>query len=138
MTNDQLNSDSYWKDRLEPFEYEVLRNKATERPFSGKYVDHHANGTYTCKACASLLFSSQSKFESGSGWPSFTQAYKSNAVKTLEDTSHNMNRTEVICAKCGGHLGHVFPDGPKEQGGLRYCINSTSLDFTPLKEEKND
>jgi peptide-methionine (R)-S-oxide reductase len=109
-------------------EYEVLREGKTEAPFTGKYVDHHEEGLYRCKACGSILFDSQTKFDSGTGWPSFSDPAVAENVGTRNDDSHGMQRTEVYCKKCGGHLGHVFDDGPSE-GGKRYCINSVCLEF---------
>ena len=117
-----------WRAELDPAAYEVLRRQATERPFAGKYVDEKADGTYRCAGCGNELFDAGTKFESHSGWPSFTDPKFSEAVETHEDRTHGMNRTEVTCAKCGGHLGHVFPDGPGDSG-LRYCINSCALDL---------
>lgn len=110
----------------------VLFDKATEAPFSGALVYTFDTGTYTCANCGSLLFDSDTKFDAGCGWPSFDQAVEG-AISTETDTSHGMVRTEITCAHCGGHLGHVFDDGPKETTGLRYCVNSLSLDFTPKK-----
>ena len=107
----------------------VLFDKATEAPFSGKWFNHHEDGAYTCANCGSQLFASSTKFDSSCGWPSFDKAIK-DSVTYIEDTSVGMHRTEVTCAHCGGHLGHVFPDGPKDTTGDRYCINSLSLDFT--------
>lgn len=106
----------------------VLREKGTEAPFTGEYWDNHEAGSYRCAGCGSELFDSGVKFDSGTGWPSFTDA-KNDAVVFERDTSHGMNRTEVLCAHCGGHLGHIFDDGPKEKGGKRFCINSCALDF---------
>jgi peptide-methionine (R)-S-oxide reductase len=114
---------------LSPEQQAVLFDKATETPFSGKWLENHDDGTYTCANCGAKLFDSQTKYESGCGWPSFDRAIKGSVVFT-EDTSHSMVRTEVTCANCGGHLGHIFPDGPKETTGDRYCINSLALDFT--------
>lgn len=113
----------------------VLFDKATETSFSGKWLDHQANGTYTCANCGALLFDSSSKYDSHCGWPSFDRAIEG-SVKYNDDTSHGMQRTEVVCAKCGGHLGHVFPDGPAETTGQRYCINSLSLDFNNKSKTK--
>ncbi|MGC8513928.1 MAG: peptide-methionine (R)-S-oxide reductase MsrB [Acidimicrobiales bacterium] len=123
-------SEEEWKSRLSPEQYEVLRKAGTERPWSGKYVDNHEDGTYTCAGCGSVLFDSSTKFESGSGWPSFYEPAVAEAVEVVEDRSHGMVRTEVRCRRCGGHLGHVFDDGPNPTG-LRYCMNSLSLDFKP-------
>ncbi|MGZ4268631.1 MAG: peptide-methionine (R)-S-oxide reductase MsrB [Solirubrobacteraceae bacterium] len=121
-------SDQQWRAELTPEAYEVLRRQATERPFTGRYVDEKSDGTYRCAGCGAELFDSQTKYDSRSGWPSFTDPKFSEAVVTREDRSHGMVRTEVTCAACGGHLGHVFPDGPGESG-LRYCINSCALDL---------
>lgn len=114
---------------LSPKEYEVLRMKGTEAPFSGEFWDTHVDGMYHCKVCGAPLFSSQAKFDSGTGWPSFTDPANAENVTLHEDTSHGMHRTEVTCKRCGSHLGHVFDDGPEEKGGKRFCINSCSLDF---------
>jgi len=114
---------------LSPEQQAVLFDKATETPFSGKWLENHDDGTYNCANCGAKLFDSQTKYESGCGWPSFDRAIKGSVV-FAEDTSHSMVRTEVTCANCGGHLGHIFPDGPKETTGDRYCINSLALDFT--------
>ncbi len=117
-----------WRQQLTPDQYEVLRNKGTERAFTGKYDGFKGSGKFVCAGCGAELFSSESKFDSGSGWPSFWQPIADNQVAEERDTSHGMERTEALCNRCGGHLGHVFPDGP-EPTGLRYCINSLSLDF---------
>ena len=119
-------SDQEWQEQLTPEQYEVLRNKGTERPFSGDYVYSKADGMYRCAACGAALFSSDAKFESGTGWPSFSEPAVAEAVELIDDNSHGMRRTEVVCRACGGHLGHVFPDGPGPTG-QRYCINSLSL-----------
>lgn len=118
-----------WKNDLTPEQYRILREKGTEAPFSGAYTDNKETGMYHCAACGAPLFSSDTKFDSGSGWPSFTDPVIAEAIETREDTSHGMHRIEVVCKQCGGHLGHVFEDGPKEKGGKRFCINSCSLDF---------
>jgi peptide-methionine (R)-S-oxide reductase len=123
--------DEYWREHLTPEEYEVIRNKGTEAPFTGAYVNHKEDGMYTCKACGAPLFSSKDKFDSRTGWPSFTNPAVAAHVETKEDISHGMHRTEILCRNCGGHLGHVFDDGPQEAGGKRYCVNSCSLDFSP-------
>jgi peptide-methionine (R)-S-oxide reductase len=125
-----MKTDDEWREQLTPEQYEILRRKGTERPFSGKYVHSKDDGMYHCAACGAALFSSDAKFESGTGWPSFTEPAVAEAVELHEDTSHGMRRTEVTCRACGGHLGHVFPDGPGA-GGLRYCINSASLELEP-------
>lgn len=130
---DKLNlTDAEWRERLSPEQYQILRHAGTERAFTGKYEQNKAPGMYACAGCGAPLFSSETKYNSGSGWPSYTQPVADEAVEEIRDTSHGMVRTEVRCAKCEGHLGHVFPDGPAENG-LRYCINSASLDFTPEK-----
>ncbi len=118
-----------WKAKLTDEEYRVLREQETEAPFSGKFVDHHESGMYKCKACGTALFSSDAKFDSGTGWPSFTDPAVAENVGTRPDDTYGMHRTEVFCKKCGGHLGHVFNDGPTEKGGKRYCINSVCLAF---------
>jgi peptide-methionine (R)-S-oxide reductase len=123
-------TDAEWRESLTPDQYEVLRRKGTERAFSGAYWKTHGNAAYHCAGCGSELFSSDAKFDSGTGWPSFTGPVRDEAVATETDTSHGMLRTEVTCRRCGGHLGHVFDDGPKPTG-LRYCINSVSLQAKP-------
>jgi peptide-methionine (R)-S-oxide reductase len=121
-------TDEQWRERLTPEQYEVLRRKGTERPFTGSYTDTEEPGVYRCAGCGTELFRSDAKFHSGSGWPSFVEPASLDSVVTEEDSSYGMRRTEVLCATCGGHLGHVFPDGPGPTG-LRYCINSCALDL---------
>jgi peptide-methionine (R)-S-oxide reductase len=123
-------SDEEWRSTLTPEQYEVLRRQGTEPPWSGKYVDLHDDGTYRCAGCGSLLFDASAKFESGSGWPSFTEPAVAEAIEQRQDRSHGTVRTEVVCRRCGGHLGHVFEDGP-QPNGLRYCMNSAALEFEP-------
>ena len=121
-------TEEQWKKELTPEQYRVLRQKGTEPAFTGKYVSNKDDGTYVCAACGNQLFTSGTKFDSHCGWPSFDQAIEG-AVQNHEDTTYGMRRVEVTCAKCGGHLGHVFPDGPRETTGMRYCINSVSIDL---------
>jgi peptide-methionine (R)-S-oxide reductase len=123
-------NDAQWRAELTPEQYRVLREKGTERAFTGEYWNEHRPGKYRCAGCGSPLFDAQTKFESGTGWPSFTQPEAPDAVQTEEDRALFMSRTEVMCATCGGHLGHVFPDGPRPTG-LRYCINSAALKLEP-------
>lgn len=126
MTDKIQKTDEQWKKELPPEQYQILRQKGTERAFTGEYHDCHEAGVYRCAGCGNELFNSDTKFDSGSGWPSFYQPVDKTKLATEEDNSHFMRRTEVLCNKCGGHLGHVFPDGPNPTG-LRYCINSASL-----------
>jgi len=121
--------DASWKKKLTPEQYEVLRKKGTETPFTGDFVHHQEAGMYACAACDTPLFSSDTKFDSGSGWPSFYDVVSRGNVTLQDDTSHGMTRTEVLCKTCGGHLGHLFDDGPRDKTGKRYCINSTALAF---------
>jgi len=116
-----------WKEKLSPEQYAVLREKATEAPFENAYWDHHENGVYRCAGCNAVLFRSDHKFDSGTGWPSFDRA--AGVVEFVADNTHGMKRTEVVCAQCGGHLGHLFDDGPTETN-MRYCVNSCALSFT--------
>ena len=122
------NSNKDWSSILTPEEYRVMRDKGTERPFSGTYNIHNDNGIYKCKGCNDELFSSSSKFDAGCGWPSFAEEVEKGKIKEILDKTHGMIRTEVVCANCDAHLGHVFNDGPTDTG-LRYCVNSISLDF---------
>ena len=125
-------SEAEWKERLTPDQYRVLREQGTERAFTGKYWNNHESGTYLCAACGLELFSSDTKFDSGTGWPSYWQPIAKDHVKEITDDTYGMRRVEVECARCGGHLGHVFEDGPRPTG-LRYCINSVSLAYQPKK-----
>lgn len=133
MNNDSTNkavnkTEEEWKQVLSPEQYYVIRQKGTEAPFSGKFYKHTEKGTYVCAACGEELFKSDTKFDAGCGWPSFFEAIDSTKITYTRDTSHGMIRTEITCTKCGGHLGHVFDDGPQPTG-LRYCVNSLSIDF---------
>lgn len=128
-------TDAEWRALLTPSQYYIARQKGTERAFTGTYTDHFESGEYACMACGSILFASDTKFHSGCGWPSFYEVYNKGRIKYLRDTSHGMIRTEVQCAACDAHLGHVFEDGPPPTG-LRYCINSEVLKFVPSTGEK--
>jgi peptide-methionine (R)-S-oxide reductase len=133
MTDKIRKSDEEWRKQLTPEQYHVAREKGTERAFTGAYWDNHKEGVYRCVGCGAQLFASGTKFDSGTGWPSFTQPMDDSNVEMEEDRSHGMRRIEVHCKKCGTHLGHVFPDGPSEAGGQRFCINSCSLNFEEKK-----
>jgi peptide-methionine (R)-S-oxide reductase len=132
MADDKMNkTDDEWRKILTPHQFHVLREKGTERAFTGEYCASHDQAMYVCAGCGQELFGSDKKYDSGSGWPSFTAPAAAGNVEVESDESHGMERTEVHCSRCGGHLGHVFPDGPRDAGGLRYCINSASIKATP-------
>lgn len=133
---EETDNEQEWKRKLTPLQYDVLRRKGTERPFTGRYYRFDEDGTYSCAACGNPIFMSQDKFDSGCGWPSFDKAIPGH-VKFTPDFSHGMERIEVTCARCGSHLGHVFEDGPTETGD-RFCINSAAMDFTPEKDTTKD
>lgn len=124
-------SDDDWKKKLTKEQYRILRQKGTEMPFTGKLLHNDKSGNYTCAACGAVVFTSDTKFDSGTGWPSFNDPANTEAVKLVEDISLGMQRVEVMCANCGGHLGHVFNDAPDQPTGMRFCINSAALDFKP-------
>ncbi len=130
--NEMPKTETEWRKKLTDEEYYILREKGTERPYTGKFLMHKEKGNYTCRACGQVLFSSDSKFDAHCGWPSFDREIEEGVIKETLDTSHGMRRIEITCGKCGGHLGHVFDDGPTDTG-LRYCVNSVSLDFEPAK-----
>jgi peptide-methionine (R)-S-oxide reductase len=130
-----IKTDEEWRKQLTPEQYAVTRQRATERPFTGEYVHNKADGSYVCVACGLPLFSSQTKFESGTGWPSFWDVIQAGNVELHQDNSLWMRRTEVVCSRCGAHLGHLFEDGPRETTGLRYCINSASLKFAGKSDQ---
>jgi len=136
MANEKAKVLDQWKKKLTPEQYRVMREKGTEPAFTGKYFDSHEKGMYKCAACGAELFSSDTKFDSGTGWPSFTEPANLANVELKEDNSHGMNRTEVLCKRCGSHLGHVFNDGPPAGGGKRYCINSVCLELEKRLEKK--
>ncbi len=136
MSEQVQKTEQEWRESLTPEQYAVLREQATERPFTGKYVDEKREGIYHCMACGQELFSSNTKYKSGSGWPSFWDVIDKGNVKLIEDHTHGMRRVEVVCANCDSHLGHVFDDGPQEKTGLRYCINSLALDLHTDEEPK--
>ena len=130
-----MTDDEQWREKLTAEEYRVCREKGTEPPFSGEYYHNHRDGKYLCKCCGEALFASNDKYDSGSGWPSFDRPAADGIIRYEEDSSLGMRRVEVMCDRCGSHLGHVFDDGPRESTGKRYCINSLSLDFEEAGDE---
>ena len=136
MQNPAPKTEGEWKKKLTAEQYHILREGGTEPAFTGKYFDSHKEGVYKCAACGNELFSSDTKFDSGTGWPSFANPMNLENVELRTDTSHGMTRTEVVCKKCGSHLGHVFDDGPSDKGGKRYCINSVCLELEEKKENE--
>lgn len=137
MSDSQLKDDAYWREKLSPEEFHVCRNKGTERAFTGEYWDTKEEGVYLCRCCGEALFSSATKYDSGSGWPSFYAPVESDKIEEATDASLAMRRTEILCSRCGAHLGHVFPDGPQPTG-LRYCVNSLSLRLSKTLDDLAD
>lgn len=135
MAQKIVKSEQEWQKILSPERFIVLRKKATERAFTGELYHNTEKGIYTCAGCGEELFTSETKYESGCGWPSFFDSMSKEKIEYVKDTSHGMVRTEIMCAKCGGHLGHVFDDGPRDKTGLRFCVNSASLEFKKNSEE---
>ncbi len=133
MSDKIVKSEAEWRAQLTPEQYRILREHGTERPFTGEYVHTKIDGTYQCAACGQALFSSSTKFDSGSGWPSFWDVIEQGHVELRQDLSYGMRRVEVLCSRCGSHLGHVFEDGPRDKTGLRYCINSAALKLEPTE-----
>lgn len=134
MSDTKAQDDERWRSELSPEEYRICRQKGTEAAFTGAYLENKAEGKYLCKCCGEELFDSSTKFDSGSGWPSFYQSLNGTCIEEKDDSSHAMHRTEITCSRCGCHLGHVFPDGP-QPSGLRYCVNSASLSFSGAEDK---